>query len=163
LFVLCWVFISSFFISSHRRRVWCHSLKQAQASKDLKRDAEAAMKNNDTATGWALESKSLRSELDSKMLALSAEDATRNTTVVAGEKKMNMMIQMSTYTTCWWCLEGGAWEACFTAAWNMRGGSLGNSANVSVLVFVVFVVCLSCLSCLSCLWCSQWEQVPKQR
>ena len=111
--------ISSFFISSHRRRVLCHSLKQAQASKDLKRDAEAAMKNNDTATGWVLESKSLRSELDSKMLALSAEDATRNTTVAAGEKKMNMMIQMSTYTTCWWCLEGGAgvFNCCVEHAW----------------------------------------------
>mgnify|MGYP006097114379 CR=1 FL=1 len=113
-----WSFLL-FFISSHRRRVWCHSLKQAQASKDLKRDAEAAMKNNDTATGWVLESKSLRSELDSKMLALSAEDATRNTTVAAGEKKMNMMIQMSTYTTCWWCLEGGAgvFYCCVEHAW----------------------------------------------
>jgi hypothetical protein len=100
--------------------VWCHSLKQAQASKDLKRDAEAAMKNNDTATGWALESKSLRSELDSKMLALSAEDATRNTTVVAGEKKMNMMIQMSTYTTCWWCLEG-VFYCCVEHAWWITG------------------------------------------
>ena len=114
--LLCWMVISSFFISSHRRRVLCHSLKQAQASKDLKRDAEAAMKNNDTATGWVLESKSLRSELDSKMLALSAEDATRNTTVAAGEKKMNMMIQMSTYTTCWWCLEG-VFYCCVEHTW----------------------------------------------
>ena len=81
------------------------------------------MKNNDTATGWTLESKSLRSELDSKMLALSAEDATRNTTVAAGEKKMNMMIQMSTYTTCWWCLEGGAgvFNCCVEHAWWITG------------------------------------------
>lgn len=68
------------------------SLNSAHVASDLKSQAKEALLRNDTGGSWALEAESMKAELNSLYLSLTAEDDMRNTTTTKADisiKKMN--------------------------------------------------------------------------